>query len=102
MVVAEARSPFGKITAHPVAHDSAAVEFDAVTLPVIEPDRLHAVETVERPGEAHGRILAAREQHEGVLRHSRLLAAPLGWPRRPAGQVSSIRPSRDRKRTRLN
>src|SRR3546814_11791299 len=86
MVVAEARSPFGKSTAHPVAHDSAAVEFDEVTLPVIEPDRLHAVETVERPGEAHGRILAAREQHEGVLRHSRLLAAPLGWPRRPAGQ----------------
>jgi hypothetical protein len=46
-----------------------------MTLSIIEPDGLHAAKALKRPGKTHGRILAAREQHEGTVEaiHGRVI-----------------------------
>ena len=40
-------------------------ELDPVALAIVETDRLHVLEILERIGEASGRILAAGEEDEG-------------------------------------
>ena len=42
----------------------AAVEFDGVTLPVVEAEHFDARKALQRPGEAGGGILSAGEQHQ--------------------------------------
>ena len=71
-----------------------------MALAIVEAHRLHALETRQGPGEAHGRILPAGEEHEcGRLvcgaagRHP----APMGprqgevKPKRRAGLISAVR-----------
>ena len=66
VVLAEPERP-GRVDAQQaVPQDGAAVEFDPVALAVIEAQRLDVIEPVQRPGEAGGRILPPREQHEGL------------------------------------
>src|SRR5260370_9001136 len=67
MVVGEFLRPGWKGAGHPLDHAGADVEFDPVALAVVEADRLDVRKPVERPGQAGGRILAAREQDQGVI-----------------------------------
>jgi hypothetical protein len=46
------------------AHARPHVELDRIALAIVEADRFDAIETVERPGEAGRRILAAGEQRQ--------------------------------------
>jgi len=59
MILGQARRPVWKTPLHLVQHGKAGVEFDAVTLAVVESHRLDALETFECPGKTGGRILAA-------------------------------------------
>ncbi|CAM2139324.1 protein of unknown function [Pararobbsia alpina] len=64
MIFAEARARGRHDVGDAFAELHAAVELDAVTLAVVETEGFDMVEAVKRPGEARGRILAARKQHE--------------------------------------
>ncbi len=65
VILAEALPPGGVDGREAGAQALPAIELDPVALAVIEAQRLDAGVTVERPGEAGGRILPAGEQDEG-------------------------------------
>src|SRR5690349_17098440 len=65
MVIAEPFRPGRPQRRQALAQPPAHLELGAVALAVVEADGLDAGETFERPREADGRILAAREQHQG-------------------------------------
>ena len=73
MIFTELAPPIGKGPRQCLADAGAHVELDAVALAVVETDGLDPVETIERPGETGGRILAAGKQYERArLIHHRL------------------------------
>ncbi len=67
VVVTDPRFPFGVERGQAFADARANVELDPVTLAVVEADGFHARETLQRPGEAHGRVLSAGKQHERCI-----------------------------------
>jgi hypothetical protein len=62
--------PFGPCrleNPHALTHALSRVEFGAMALPVIEPQRLDASETLQRPRQADRRILPAGEQDKRAI-----------------------------------
>src|SRR3546814_6204749 len=57
-----------------VQHRLAAFQLDGVVLPIVETNGFDGAIALQCPGETDGRILSAREKHEGlVVRHVRQL-----------------------------
>ena len=75
MVRPEPRAPGWKGARDLGPHAQPTLELDGMALAVVEANGLDAREGVERMSEADGRILPAREQHQGsiVSRGHRLL-----------------------------
>ena len=71
MVRPEPRAPGWEGARDLSPHALPAFELDSMSLAVVEADGLDAREGVERVGEADGRILPAREQHQraGLAAH---------------------------------
>ncbi|CFP58709.1 Uncharacterised protein [Bordetella pertussis] len=66
MIVAQALGPVGKVGAQFAQHDLAGIQLDAMPLAVVETQRLDVGIALQRPGQASGGILSAREQHQGA------------------------------------
>ena len=76
VVLAEARRPAREVPAQLRAHLEPAFALGRPALAVDEADRLDVVVALERVGEADGRVLAAREEDEGVARVASHAAPP--------------------------
>jgi len=74
MVIAQARSPLGKVPGQPLAHLLAHLHFHAVALAVVKTQGLDALVERQRLRQAGGRILAAgkQDQRSRVARRWRL------------------------------
>src|SRR5262249_28173119 len=67
VIFAEALAPRGERARNRGAKAFAALQLDAMTLAVIEAERLDGLLALERPCEARGRVLAAGKQDERAL-----------------------------------
>ena len=65
VILAEPGPPRWKVLSDGVEDAGPDVELHAMSLAIIEADRLHAFEAVERPGQAGRRVLPARKQNQG-------------------------------------
>src|SRR5258708_6542099 len=66
MIFAQFFSPRGKLCPEPPENPRALVKLVPVALPIGEAQSLDSIEFAQRPGEAGGRILPAREQNQRV------------------------------------
>ena len=64
MVFAELPRPLWKVMFHLGEDHKPLIELDAVALPVVESHRLDPVISLQRPGEAGGRILSTGKQND--------------------------------------
>ena len=96
VVVAEPLAPRGEILAKRFADRGALVELDAMSLAVIESNRLDPRMSIERQGKTGRRILAAGKQDERPRRGSGHRAAPV----RPGGTGNAAPACRLAKRPR--
>src|SRR5262249_6879468 len=67
LTLAEPLAPTRPHRRKPLAQPRTDLKLGAVALPVVEADGLDPGEALERPGEAHGRILPTGKQHERVF-----------------------------------
>src|SRR5215470_3351641 len=67
VILAEPCRPRRREGSHALAHAQPCLELGAMALLVVEAYRLDASETLERPRQAHRRILPAGEQHERAV-----------------------------------
>jgi len=68
MILAKAGGPRRSQHQHVLAHALTCLELGTMALLVVEGDRLHASEALERPGKTDGRVLTSGEQDEGAVR----------------------------------
>ena len=62
MILAKAGGPRRSQRQHVLAHALTCLELGTMALLVVEADRLHASEALERPGQTDGRVLSSGEQ----------------------------------------
>jgi hypothetical protein len=67
VILAQPLGPGRTQRRHARAHAFARIELGTVALAIVEAHGLDAREALERPGQAHRRILSAGEQHEGGI-----------------------------------
>ena len=67
VIFAQALRPLRKLARDRGTKAVAAFEFHAMTLSIVEPERLYRLVAIKRPGKARGRVLAAGKQHERAV-----------------------------------
>ncbi|MNI45487.1 hypothetical protein D3C73_999130 [compost metagenome] len=67
MVVAQPVRPLRQDLNHFLAHRLARPHLDRMTLAVVEADRLHPIEPLQRPGQAGGAVLPAGKENKSCF-----------------------------------